>query len=48
MAITLPTIQPRTDRLQHITWAGRMDEADRDGQTRQQFARYYMTRLGIG
>jgi hypothetical protein len=25
-----------------------MDEAPRDGLTRQQFARYYMMRLGIG
>jgi len=25
-----------------------MDEAARDGLTRQQFARYYMMRLGIG
>jgi hypothetical protein len=25
-----------------------MDDAGRDGLTRQQFARYYMMRLGIG
>jgi transposase len=32
----------------YLTWAGQMDEAARDGLTRQQFARYYMMRLGIG
>ena len=28
--------------------AWRMDETSRDGLTRQQFARYYLMRLGIG
>jgi transposase len=32
----------------YLTWAWQMDEAARDGLTRQQFARYYMMRLGIG
>jgi transposase len=32
----------------YLTWAWQMDEAVRDGLTRQQFARYYMMRLGIG
>lgn len=32
----------------YLTWAWKMDEAARDGLTRQQFARYYLMRLGIG
>jgi len=32
----------------YLTWAWQMDEAARDGLTRQQFVRYYMMRLGIG
>ncbi len=32
----------------YLTWAWQMDEAERDGLTRQQFARYYLMRLGIG
>jgi len=32
----------------YLTWAWQLDEAARDGLTRQQFARYYMMRLGIG
>jgi transposase len=32
----------------YLTWAWQMDDAARDGLTRQQFARYYMMRLGIG
>jgi len=32
----------------YLTWAWRMDEAEREGLTRQQFARYYLMRLGIG
>jgi transposase len=32
----------------YLTWAWQMDEQARDGLTRQQFARYYMMRLGIG
>jgi len=31
-----------------LTWAWQMDEEARDGLTRQQFARYYLMRLGIG
>jgi transposase len=32
----------------YLTWAWQMDEAARDGLTRQQFVRYYLMRLGIG
>lgn len=32
----------------YLTWAWQMDEESRGGLTRQQFARYYMMRLGIG
>jgi transposase len=32
----------------YLTWAWQVDEAARDGLTRQQFARYYLMRLGIG
>jgi transposase len=32
----------------YLTWAWQMDEQARDGLTRQQFARYYLMRLGIG
>jgi transposase len=32
----------------YLTWAWQMDEESRDGLTRQQFARYYLMRLGIG
>jgi transposase len=32
----------------YLTWAWQMDETARDGLTRQQFARYYLMRLGIG
>ncbi len=32
----------------YVTWASRMSEDARDGLTRQQFARYYLMRLGIG
>lgn len=32
----------------YLTWSWRMDEEARDGLTRQQFARYYMMKLGIG
>ena len=32
----------------YLTWAWQMDEAAREGLTRQQFARYYLMRLGIG
>lgn len=32
----------------YLTWAWKMDEEARDGLTRQQFARYYLMRLGIG
>jgi hypothetical protein len=31
----------------YLTWAWQMDEEARDGLTRQQFARYYLMRLGI-
>jgi transposase len=32
----------------YLTWAWQMDEAARDGLTRQQFARYYLMKLDIG
>ena len=32
----------------YLTWAWQMDDAARDGLTRQQFTRYYLMRLGIG
>lgn len=32
----------------YLTWAWQVNENDRDGLTRQQFARYYLMRLGIG
>jgi transposase len=32
----------------YLTWAWQMDGEARDGLTRQQFARYYLMRLGIG
>jgi transposase len=32
----------------YLTWAWQVNETDRDGLTRQQFARYYLMRLGIG
>lgn len=32
----------------YLTWAWQMDESAREGLTRQQFARYYLMRLGIG
>jgi transposase len=32
----------------YLTWAWQMDDEARDGLTRQQFARYYLMRLGVG
>jgi transposase len=32
----------------YLTWAWQVNETDRDGLSRQQFARYYLMRLGIG
>ncbi|MBM3182292.1 MAG: IS110 family transposase [Chloroflexi bacterium] len=32
----------------YLTWSWQMDEEARDGLTRQQFARYYLMKLGIG
>jgi len=32
----------------YLTWGWQMDDEARDGLTRQQFARYYRMRLGIG
>ena len=32
----------------YLTWSWQLDEAGRGGLTRQQFARYYLMRLGIG
>lgn len=39
---------PERIAYKYLTWAWRMDEAARDGLTRQQFARYYLMKLGIG
>jgi transposase len=32
----------------YLTWTWQMDEAARDGLTRQQFTHYYLMRLGVG
>ncbi len=32
----------------YLTWSWQLSDVDRDGLTRQQFARYYLMRLGIG
>jgi len=32
----------------YLTWSWRMDDEAREGLTRQQFARYYLMKLGIG
>jgi hypothetical protein len=32
----------------YLSWAWRMTDDARDGLTRQQFARYYLMRLGVG
>jgi transposase len=32
----------------YLTWSWQISENDRDGLTRQQFARYYLMRLGVG
>jgi transposase len=32
----------------YLTWAWQLDEGSRDGLTRQQFARYYLMRVGMG
>jgi transposase len=32
----------------YLTWAQQLSDSERDGLTRQQFARYYLMRLGIG
>ena len=32
----------------YLTWAWQVNESDRDGLTRQQFARYYLMTLGRG
>lgn len=39
---------PERIAYKYLTWAWQLDENDRDGLTRQQFARYYLMRLGIG
>jgi hypothetical protein len=31
----------------YLTWAWQMKDTERDGLTRQQFARYYLMRIGI-
>lgn len=32
----------------YLTWAWQLNETERDGLTRQQFARYYLMKMGIG
>lgn len=32
----------------YLTWSWQVNDADREGLTRQQFTRYYLMRLGIG
>ncbi len=32
----------------YLTWSWQLNDADREGLTRQQFTRYYLMRLGIG
>jgi len=39
---------PQRIAYKYLTWAWQMDDEARDGLTRQQFARYYLMRLGIG
>jgi hypothetical protein len=39
---------PERIAYKYLTWAWQMDEEARDGLTHQQFARYYLMRLGIG
>jgi transposase len=39
---------PERIAYKYLTWAWQMDEQARAGLTRQQFARYYLMRLGIG
>ena len=39
---------PERIAYKYLTWGWQMDEQARDGLTRQQFARYYLMRLGIG
>jgi hypothetical protein len=39
-----------TERIayKYLTWSWALDEEQRQGMTRPQFARYYLMRLGIG
>ena len=39
---------PERIAYKYLTWAWQLDQNDRDGLTRQQFARYYLMKLGIG
>ena len=39
---------PERIAYKYLTWSWQLSENDRDGLTRQQFARYYLMRLGIG
>jgi transposase len=39
---------PERIAYKYLTWSWALDEAQRQGMTRPQFARYYLMRLGIG
>lgn len=39
---------PERIAYKYLSWAWQLTESERDGLTRQQFARYYLIRLGIG
>ena len=42
----LPISTPKGHK--YLTWSWALDEEQRQGMTRPQFARYYLMRLGIG
>jgi len=39
---------PEWIAYKYLTWSSALDEEQRQGMTRPQFARYYLMRLGIG
>lgn len=39
---------PERIAYKYLTWSWALQEAERQGMTRPQFARYYLMRLGIG
>ena len=44
----LSTVITEGNNPSYLAWAWQMKDGARDGLTRQQFARYYLMRLGIG